>query len=171
MEAHNSPWYRPALAQLVDCVNNKRSALDVVQRASDEGQHIGHPGELIGCFASAALVLIDALKSKGVTFSASTEAGEIARMDSFSAGLQITRQLAQRDSPGLSASMRGLCLALDAASQAGVKMSLPKAEEPAPPAPLQVVVVGMPDRETQTTITRDGFGSITGSTQIEKDAG
>jgi hypothetical protein len=171
MEAHDSPWYRSALAELVDCVNGKRSTIAVVQRASDEGQHIGHPGELIGCFASAALVLIDAIKRNGITFSASTEAGDIARIDVFSAGLQITRQLAQRDLPGLSASMCGLCLALDAASQAGVKISLPKAEEPAPPVPLQCVIVGMPDRSTQTTITRDGSGAIIGSTQIEKDAG
>jgi hypothetical protein len=172
MEAHNSPWYRPALAQLVDCVNNKRSALDVVQRANDEGQHIGQPGELIVCFASAGLALIDAIKRNGITFGSGTEAGEMARMDSFSAGLQISRQLAQRDMPGLSASMRGICLALDAASQAGVKMNLPAEEPaPAPPVPLQCVIVGMPDRSTQTTITRDGSGAIIGSTQIEKDAG
>jgi hypothetical protein len=169
MNATESTWFQPALHQLVEAVNAGQSTRTLVARATTEGATVGVPGEIIGCFASAALQLIHGLRKDGVTFNALSKDANIIEMDPMSAGLKITRQIAERDLPGLGASLRGLCAGLDACSQKGIRFSLgTKAAESA--APLKVVVVEMPARKTETTVTRDDAGNIIGSVQTEEDA-
>ncbi len=53
---------------------------------------------------------------------------------------------------------------------ADAALAMVKAEQPARAEPLEVVIVGMPARETTTSVARDNRDNLLSTTQIERDA-
>lgn len=58
---------------------------------------------------------------------------------------------------------------IKAASAVGLKWGLVADAEPPKPAPREIRIVGMPERSTETKISRDADGDMIGSTAVEND--
>lgn len=61
-------------------------------------------------------------------------------------------------------------LASAAKELAAAAQSMVKAEQPARAEPLEINIVGMPPRETTTTVVRDNRDNLLSTTQVERDA-
>jgi|GEM_PF-4981321 len=145
------------IAKLVGCVNRKESTLPVIQNLCDQS--------MTDLAAEAALHVLDGMKHSGVRFRTDGTC-PIVSMDKFDGTLLIQQQLAKRDSAGLSHSLRSLGRALDGAAQKGVKLETIAAA----PTPHPVAVLAMPERVTESTVTRNDRGEIVATSTLERDA-
>jgi hypothetical protein len=82
----------------------------------------------------------------------------------------LTQKLAQADAgPWLSSRLTAITAAVVAVREK-LTFHTPLAIAPAPPEPIAVRVVGMPDRVTESSVKYDADGNIKSTTQTERDA-
>ncbi len=159
--------------KLIAAFNSDMPLWPVLHKAVQQAS-AGEPQPFAGMIGAATGILSKAV-ALGYRF---RDDGAILNEDAAEIQIHTRTLWNTRDGEGLNRTLTILCNALELLRESLPEGSRISKNSPTPaPLPVQVIstapsevrVVGMPDRQTTSTITRDDEGNIVSTTQLERD--
>lgn len=161
---NKSPLENLGAARLVAQVRGRQPAMNVFRELFKD---VDTPTAAI--FSGAvgqALDMLTTARNKGARLSSPDPFVDVVlKLPGLHLAIELNRMFAKGEFTRISHVLRAVAGGLDALARSNPEML----EQADTQAPLDVRVVGLPDRVTETSVGRNAAGEITRSTQIETD--